>query len=64
VLVPVPCVNEIPERPPLLAESAWEVRPADEYLRVRALRVDRMRLLVHVTRLEAVLAGCMARRED
>lgn len=54
--VPVACVREIPQRPELLAEKAWE--SGDVFERARALLVDRLRLLMHAERLEAMLEAC------
>lgn len=57
VPVPVPCAAEIPGRPPL----AWDdLAGAPVYEQVRALLIDRGRLVVHSDELRAVLAGCAA----
>lgn len=55
VPVPVPCVAEAPARPAL----AWDdLAGAPVYEQVRALLIDRGRLVVHSDELRAVLAGC------
>lgn len=59
VPVAVACFERLPARPDLLAERAWQIDPPDEYLRIRSLIVDRIRLATHIERLEAVLLGCI-----
>ena len=55
--VPVPCIQIIPERPAL----AWDdLAGAPVYEQVRALLIDRGRLVVHSDELRAVLMGCAA----
>jgi len=61
VTVSVPCVRatDIPPRPPMLAETAW-AQPSgiDVFERAKALKVDRLRLLAHADKLEAILKAC------
>lgn len=53
--VPVPCAQIVPERPAL----AWDgLADAGVYDQVRALLIDRGRLVAHVDELQAVLVGC------
>jgi hypothetical protein len=54
--VPVPCVQAVPERPAL----AWDaLADAGIYEQVRALLIDRGRLVAHVDELRAELTGCV-----
>lgn len=48
--------DQIPARPALLADAAWA--SPDPFERARALLVDRLRLLLHAERLEALLKAC------
>jgi hypothetical protein len=57
VPVAVPCINWIPERPNLYAAEAWE-RNADVFERLKALKADRVLLIAHADRLEALLVAC------
>ena len=61
VTVSVPCVRatDIPKPPPMLSETAW-AQPSgiDVFERATALKVDRLRLLAHVDKLEAILKAC------
>ena len=57
VPVPVPCVAAVPARPAL----TWDdLAGAPVYEQVRALLIDRGRLVGHSDELRAVLAGCAA----
>lgn len=61
VPVPVPCVSAIPARPAL----AWDdLVDARVYEQVRALLIDRGRLVAHVDELRAVLGVCASPAED
>jgi uncharacterized protein YceK len=57
VPVAVACVKEVPARPPLMADEVW-AKSTDPFERARALLVDRLRLLMHAERLEALLQAC------
>lgn len=58
VPVSTPCVDAVPARPDLIAEKVW-AQTTSEFDRQRALRVDRERLVAHVTKLEATLTACV-----
>ena len=59
VPVSVPCVRavDVPARPALMADAAWAT-DANPFQRARALLVDRLRLIAHADRLEALLKAC------
>jgi hypothetical protein len=61
VPVPVPCLtpDKIPPRPDLMADAVWAT--GNEFDRAKALLVDRLRLLIHVGRLEPLLRACAAK---
>lgn len=54
--VPVPCIQTVPERPALTFDALAD---AGVYDQVRALLIDRGRLVAHADELQAVLAGCV-----
>lgn len=60
VPVGVSCVRaaDLPARPALHADAAWTAG-ADPFVRARALLVDRLLLIGHADRLEALLKACV-----
>lgn len=60
VPVAVACVraSDVPARPELMADAAWTAG-TNPFQRVRALLVDRLRLIAHADRLEAILKSCV-----
>jgi hypothetical protein len=57
IRVPVPCVEQAPQRPSLIADA--ELRALDDYGLVIALARDRRLRQGYEAQLEAVLAGCL-----
>jgi len=58
VAVSVACVEKAPAEPELIADKVWS-ETTDEYLRQRALRIDRARLLAYAKQQEAAIASCV-----
>lgn len=56
VPVPVPCVQERPQRPPLLSDA--ELLALDRYKRTHALWGDRIERQRYQSELETVVEGC------
>jgi len=57
VRVPIPCIEQAPQRPSLMADA--ELRALDDYGLVIALARDRRIRQAYQAELEAALAGCM-----
>jgi hypothetical protein len=60
VAVGVSCVDEAmrPARPAEAMRPEAEIRALDDYKVIPRLRADRLRLIAHVERLEAIVDGC------
>lgn len=57
VEVPIPCVVDVPPKPELLSSGTWTKTP-NVYERVRALLIDRSRLIAHTDTLTTLLLTC------
>lgn len=59
--VTLPCVRatDIPVRGELLAEFTWQNPTATVFDKVKALKIDRIRLIAHADKLESTLRACV-----